>query len=459
MFQVLWNVYTDDGEMPFEAGKTYLLRGFYIQPSVHMFALPESNDDPVEGSTILNDYVKLYMDPYYEMNIHHLSPETGELAVNEDVACSGFMTQCIKKDSYYYQVEQEGQLPFYTEYTGDVEDFLVSPEGKVWAEEIIPLTEANHSSATVLRTDRAESIYAFSSGDAYLLEGRMITSEEYAAGSRVCLISATYARVNGLSVGDKLEMELHNTKDATVSTSISVGASSLMYKVPVHYPLTPETALGTGEEYEIVGIYSGTGFNYQYNNLDPNVILIPKNAVVLAEEDVPDERMYTIVLENGSTEAFEAELEALGYGGYYEYYDHGYAEALAALQATKENAQRLLLAGIGILLLDAMLFFFLLKNRLKMAIRSMMMLGQSNGGIRRQLMSAVSLLILLAAVAGSLTGAVLFGTVSELLFSQNLSLEPVALLLCGVAQLALLLLLALLWTGRAVKINLMQKSS
>lgn len=457
-FKVWWNVFTPEGEMPFEVGKTYLLRGFYVQPEVHMYSLPENDDDPVQGSTILGIPTLLYMNPYYDANLHHLSPNTGELTINEAVACPQFITTCIQEDDYYYQAEPEGQLPHYTEYTGDVNAFLASPEGKVWVDEIIPLVEMNHASATVIRTDRAESLYAFSSGDAYLLEGRMITGEEYEEGAQVCLISATYARTNGFSVGDTLEMELYDTKEQYITTGVSVGTKSLTYTVPVHYPLTQETSLGPATGYEIVGIYAGRGFNYEYCNLNPDTILIPKASVVLDEEaSFPKEQMYTIILENGSAEAFEAELEALGYGGYYEYYDQGYAEALVALNATKENALRLLLAGIGILLLDAVLFFFLLRNRLRMSIRSLRLLGQKCNSIRGQLLSSVAVLVVLAVAIGVALGAVLFGSVSDLLFSQSLNLNIGALILCAGVQSALLLLVGYIWTQKATCIDLMQR--
>lgn len=459
-FKAWWNLFTPEGELPFEVGKTYLLRGFYVLPRINLRTLPENEDSPIQGDTSLDAFVELHMSPYNGMGFHHLSPETGELTIDEAITCPQFLTTCIKKDSYYYEVEPENHLPYYAEYTGDVETFLASPEGKVWAEEIIPLVEKNHASATVLRTDRAESLYAFGSGDAYLLEGRMITSEEYTTGSRVCLVSATYARANGLSVGDILEMELYDAGEQFITTHINVGTKPLDFTVPTHYPLTHETSLGPAVGYEIVGIYAGRGFNYEYNNLNPDVILIPKASVELEEEEgIPKEQMYTIVLENGSAEAFEAELEAMGYGGYYEYFDQGYAEALVALNAAKESAMRLLLAGIGILLLDAVLFFFLLRNRLRMPIRSLRLLGQSSSGIGRQLLSSVVLLVLLAVAVGVALGALLFGTVSELLFSQTLSLEIGALLLCAGVQLVLLLLVGYLWARKATRIDLMQRRS
>ena len=69
--------------------------------------------------------------------------------------------------------------------------------------------------------------------------------------------------------------------------------------------------------------------------------------------------LLMLVLKNGTAEAFEAELEAQGYGGCFLYYDQGYAEASEGIDAMVLNAGRLMLFSTVLFLTAGVLFAYL----------------------------------------------------------------------------------------------------
>lgn len=76
-------------------------------------------------------------------------------------------------DDTSYQLISNDTLPLYTQYDGDLEDFLNSEEGSVWRDTIIPGVKQNYCAVKLMLTDQLNSMYWFNTGDASILEGRM----------------------------------------------------------------------------------------------------------------------------------------------------------------------------------------------------------------------------------------------------------------------------------------------
>lgn len=99
----------------------------------------------------------------------------------------------LNEELMFYQILLKGSLPLYTEYSGNLDTFLNSEEGKLWKEEIIPMCRINQESESVILTDIVQSLYCFNTGDVSILEGRDFTYQDYLSGYATCLISAAYA--------------------------------------------------------------------------------------------------------------------------------------------------------------------------------------------------------------------------------------------------------------------------
>ena len=94
---------------------------------------------------------------------------------------------------------------------------------RVWREEIIPWTQVNQNSAAVVLTDNLYGTYNFNTGAASMLEGRAFTQAEYDTGALVCLVSAGFARHNGLAVGDEIAMDFYDTEINRTNISHGIG--------------------------------------------------------------------------------------------------------------------------------------------------------------------------------------------------------------------------------------------
>ena len=203
-------IFTPDGEIPFEPGKTYLIRGEYADYEVRADFEIVNDEFQVNGS-IKDDYFTprfISFDPYHPF---------GSYAGSTIGLISGWDNWTVEQKldpetgMLYQCTPEENCWPYFSEYTGRWEDYLETEEGSVWKEEIIPYFEWNHSSVTVILTDHIHAMYYFNTGTASVLDGRAISTEEHENGDKVCMVSAAYAQVNGLSVGDTLHMDFHNT--------------------------------------------------------------------------------------------------------------------------------------------------------------------------------------------------------------------------------------------------------
>ncbi len=193
---------TADGQIPFEAGKTYLLFGFGngISGLVETYSPEDSTFHWTFGENIVELFVA---DQTFGYGSYSDDMDTGNML---------FSWQKRKDaDGVEYCTLTDDSLPFCAEYDGDWRAFLQSDAGAVWRDEIIPLCQRNHESVGVLLTDNVDSLLLFNDGSASMLDGRKFSASEYAGGDAVCLVSAAYASKNALSVGDRINLDLYQS--------------------------------------------------------------------------------------------------------------------------------------------------------------------------------------------------------------------------------------------------------
>ena len=254
-------------------------------------------------------------------------------------------------------------------------------------------------------------------------------------------------------------MDLY-TCDSVLGMSWVQSGFSVTTEMPnLFEPLKEENKLDLQKEYTIVGIYSAPEFPVSRYAFDCNTILVPKNSVPDgAAYELPGNSLLTsVVLDNGTGEAFLEALEAKGYENVFEVFDMGYSTVAGSLIAARDNALRLFIIGLAVFLLGSLLFFYFLLQRLKPVIRSMRHIGVKSKEILMELLTVLLGSVACAVAVGTALSYALFDQISGLLLSGGIDLSPGAAVLCAGAQLIILLILGFGLTGAAVNRNLMQR--
>ena len=472
-------VYNNDGSLPFEAGKQYLVRGFYSDipvifgvdyeaenPHMGRIRAPENPDD--ENNKRAYTRALFFTYDYYMLKYLGIGDET--LINNKSTKPDFFKKMTYTGDinflyevfldkedpRMYYRTYCEGSLPFFAEYTGDWQDFLNTDEGKVWKDTIIPLAELNQNSVGVILTDNINSTYNFNTGVASILNGRAFSEEEYKNGSDVCIISASLALRNNLSVGDKISLDYYNSGTAYNYMNIA-GFTSYSDYYFSRLTLTPEKRLGIERECEIVGIYTAPEFTDGQYNFTADNIFVPKNSIPNAEQyENPDiAYLNSFVIKNGMKDDFEAYMAEHDMGGSFTYVDMNYTDALPALEALAANALRMLIIGCTVFALVAVIGFYLIFRQMNSTIRSVRLIGVGTGVVRQQLCSALIGLSAVAVLLGAALGAALFKTITDAVLEASVEFSFGALALCCGTEFAVLAVLSAIWSFAAANPNLM----
>ncbi len=452
----------EDGSPLFEVGKTYIVRGFFVdlwyeQRWVNggnsLEWVPTNAEDairklclsaaPLDGLTMTSDgnggNVNLPGHPDFLIEEHfEHRQETNELVS-------------------WYGIG-DTTIPYFTEYTGDLTAFLQSDAGKVWRETIIPWTELNQNSASVVLTDNIYSTYNFNSGTADILQGRVFSQAEYDSGADVCMVSAAFAQHNGLSLGDVIQLDYYNT-GVIQGEGRYDGLITTTDYIYLRLPLTPENRINLQKEYEIIGIYTSPEFSLGQHNFPADTIFVPKASVPNAEayEDPQVPYLNALILENGTQEAFAQYMADHDMADTYTFVDMSYEDTRPALETMAANAQRMMFIGLAVFLLVAGLYLFLLLRKTRPVSLSMRLLGVSQKVTWGQLLAAAVPLNLLAAVLGLALGAALFGSVTTAILSATVTFHWKPMLLCVGLETAAVLLVLLVTTAAQARAELMQK--
>ena len=439
-------MFTSEGAIPFEIGKTYLVRGRYWDYDIYAAKSDESEIIRKRDTSGALKSRDLLLDPEYPLVN---SPDYPNWRMEEKrFADSNLKYYCPPDDCW----------PYYAEYTGEWEDFLETEDGLVWKDEIIPNFEQNHASVPVILTDNIDSIYYFNSGTATLLDGTLFMDSDYIDGSNVCLISASYATVNCLSVGDTISLDLYSTGYEQTDYPVlqCTGRTGLTI---VRYPLTENVRIGVQKEFTIVGIYSAPEWEAGSQSFHADTIIIPKASIPNADNysGTSVTLLNTVIIENGSIDAFEAHMAANDKAGAYLYFDQGYTDAAASVQTLIDNAERIMIVGISMFILSSLLFLLLFIRRTAPVIRTMRLLGVSAKKTWMECFTSLIGQVAIAVLIGNALAVVLYDRITQMVLSVSLELSYGSVALCGAVQFLLLFVAGIIWTRSVANRNLMQK--
>ena len=440
---------TSDGEMIFEAGKTYLVQGMYWD--YYIYGSFEENESG-ESETIRERDVN----GFFVKRSLTLAPENGLL--DETALPISNLARKTSDSGLVYYYAPEGTWPHVTEYTGNWQDYLETEEGSVWKDEIIPYYQMNHESAVVILTDDLDGVYYFNTGTATVTEGSVFTDSDYENGNAVCLVSAAYAQLNGLSVGDTINLDLYNSKYEQARYPVLQGSGRFGLTVK-RYPLSEETRIGVQKDYTIVGIYSAPEWEAGSQSFHADTIFVPKSSVPNADsytgESIP--LLNTVIIQNGSIDAFEAHMAENDMAEVYTYFDQGYSEAAASVRTMIDNAQRIMFIGIFMFILSSLLFLLLYIRSSTPAIQTMRLLGVSSKKTWRECFFMLMLQVSVSVILGNALAVLFYDQIAQMVLGGNLELSLNSILLCSITQFLLLLMSGGMWTCSVAHRNLMQK--
>lgn len=475
------------GEFPsFEVGKTYLMRGDFIDFYVHLWlhTVEAAGDEPEHIEPYRYRYTA---DEWARLGLNPASPDapqqklyflraSGPMPIDNGYGFSwwndfvghpypfvpNFYLESNETTGYIAN-PPEDSWPFYAEYEGDWRDFLNTEEGKVWRDEIIPNCELNHDSVPVLLTDNVQGLSQFCKEESALLEGRFITQEEYDTGAAVCMVGADYALYNGLQVGDTLTLDLYKPAYATQSGLAHQYTNSESFLYTVCMPLVEENRLDVTRDYTIVGLYTAPVWP-----IDPDghgfrgdTVLAPKasapEVVEAAEEDKVTPLLNTLVLKNGSIEEFEAYMAENGAADRFRYYDYGYSEMKDSIEAMKSSALRLAALGGAAFLIGGLVFLLASFARMSASARGLRLLGASPRKVTGEMLSALLPLTAAGVILGGVLGGLLYGRVCEIVLSQTLTPDWLMIAACAALQLLVLCAVAAAWAALTARRGLMRR--
>lgn len=457
-------LYTRDGNVPFEIGKTYLIRGRYWDYDIvgsYQWIVNEDGEDQIAW-VLERDLNADFKNRTLIFNTEY--PLHTGLGVGETTGVTNGLPnwtlewkQNIETGEYFCTTPEDC-WPYYAEYEGSWQDFLETTGGQVWKDEIIPNFEMNHSSVPVILTDNIHSMYAFNSGDVSILEGSAFSDDDYRNGNNVCLVSAAYAQVNDLSVGDTINLDYYNTTyEARTHTLGAVGGRQGM--TIVRTPLTWNTRIDVQKDYTIVGIFTGPNWSGSNHGINADTILVPKASVPNADKYIGPSLplLNTVIIENGSIDAFEAHMAANDKAGAYLYFDQGYTEAASSVQTLIDNAIRIVVVGISMFMLSSLLFLLLYIRRAVPIVRTMRLLGVSARKTWTECFTSLIGQVAIAVLIGNALAVALYDRITQLILSASLELSYGNIALCGAVQFLLLFVAGIIWTRSVANRNLMQK--
>ena len=324
-----------------------------------------------------NDYVACLVgdEIIYDENLYYVSRDGTKTPANITektyIGENGETVTCTVEE----YVERYS-LPSMVRVPNGAEAFLASEEGAKWREQIENI-EINEHAFPVIGVQKLGYITAFAREDARIVEGRDFTSKELEGGANVCVISETLAAMNGISVGDTIDLNYY-LYDWSVEYQwyLNEGMGIIEPSANFH---TSTTGMAEPETYKVVGLYRDSsewnytsGDNYSFT---PNTIFVPYSSVT-GSMDYSDQGMFrTYVLKNGTINELQREVALAGFDGLFVYYDQGYEVISQNLFAYDEVARQAMAVGISSSLVLAALYFILFPLQQKKNVSIMYSLG------------------------------------------------------------------------------------
>lgn len=291
--------------------------------------------------------------------------------------------------------------------------FWNTEDGAVWRNLIDELNKLTFETVPVTPTEDIELLSPFHDGQAYIAKGEAISSDEYKDGSKVCLVSQTFAKLNNFKVGDKIRLQLFFT-DYEYSKVAVASEGGGMSRLDILTPEGQKYDVFFEADYEIKGIYLHRSTGRDLYELVTDEIIIPSASV--PEEDVRNViaegpmRGYnaSFQIENGGISDFYKEFSKLPESSLLEviFDDKGYERFASQMNNLQTIAVIIFLVGfVSVIASGAFLLYSaIIRQRRRTAIERA--LGMTRRECRVSLLTGIMLLTIIAACVGGTIGGI-----------------------------------------------------
>ena len=272
-------------------------------------------------------------------------------------------------------------------YISEVTDgFYETEEGRRWLKYID--TMSNYSKTfPVLPTNGTNLLLPFYYGNAYIVGGADITPEEYENGAKVCLVSESFADLNGFLLGDTILLPLlyadyrHAANDRFRELDHSSYGFAWWVVSPFLNADGDPYSVFSEHEYTIKGIYSNRRGSDANHAIGANTVIVPMASIHESDENnILDygpmlDTTTTFQIPNGSIESYMANwLSQSNDDLEITFHDRGYTKLYHGLQNMKRISVIFLV--IGAVMSLALIFFFcnllITKNIMRTAIERLL---------------------------------------------------------------------------------------
>ena len=402
------------------------------------------------------------------------NPATEPVRSNEDG--SYITTRSIVEDGKTVNISLDAyinryQLPTIFPLTHSIDNFIAA--NPLWGD-YLEYSGIHHHSFAVIGVQKLAYIAEFAREQARITQGRDFTKEEIDAAAPVCVISESLAKINGLNIGDRIDMQyLLCDMNVPYQPYISQDDGTVM---PSPYYYEANSELTSRVQYTIVGIYRQSevwaDVSENMYTVTTNTIFVPEKSIIGSVDYGHQGFFETIVLKNGAVPEFERIIMEHGFTPLYGqeslrdvfvYYDQGYSLVSASLMNYVDLARQVLAVGLVVYGIILGLFLLLYPLRQGKTLRIMANFGAPRKDKLAYVVVSSLGILLPGTVLGAALGATLWGvvigrllTVSSALFSLTLDFSTLALI--SLAQLVLaMLLVALLAIPMTRHCNLMKR--
>lgn len=341
---------------------------------------------------------------------HH---ENAKSSIEYALIAAERSTQC---DAGGNLLESDMQTRTFDEVTAG---FYETERGQYWLELSKALSMWDTTAPVLPVTDTA-LLPSFHDRTVYVREGRTFSAEDLENGAAVCLVSEEFARKNGLSIGDKVELPLYGVNEKNSPHRTFGDGSGLRTFSLLNAQNRAYTPFWTAK-YEIIGTYYSVGtYGKPAGSIEMalNLFLIPANSVKAdfagnIVDSGPMQRATTsFQIPNGTVDDYMAAYNRNVPAEVREnleitFDDNGYSQIIGGLLNMRYVAIILFAAGLlsALAILVLLLYFFIVKQKKRTAIERS--LGMSKAQCRVSLMAGILVLALVASVIGVGIGAVL----------------------------------------------------
>ncbi len=388
---------------PVEVSVSKILVGFQVMEGQSIFIYDEEVENPI----------KLMKGKTYIACLYYLPRNVDGKWSEEYLPMSVIFTQQYSSEGIRIPDELDSDNKIY-EVTSD----FYSTEVGSRFQEFSKSVDQDNFSIPVTGTNATLLLMPFYNKNAYIVDGRDISEQEYEDGKKVCLIPKKFAEENELGLGVTVQLRLYSANYDTTYQKYGQFNYTKLNQEGEAYSIFEDSS------YTIVGIYEASSFSsgQQYSFAEKEVIIPSKSIKNSDQNNIVGfgplkGNMTSFQIPNEDKEAFVKLWETLGIEQLdIMFYDRGYSKLKVGMDNMERISFMIIIIGVVVVFFVLVLFsnIFILKEERRIAIERS--LGMDKSKCFGTILSSISMILILGSVLGGSIG----GSVSFYSYQKNL---------------------------------------